>query len=80
MQKFGPKSQNLSVISGFQNFVKLRFRITLTSKNCYNSLDFEDTGPKFCMQGGGVKKSKKKFLQNFCFLYRRNVNNFQINI
>ena len=32
MQKFGPKSQNWSEISGFENFVKLRFRITLTSE------------------------------------------------
>ena len=29
MQKFGPKSQNLSEISGFENIVRLRFRITL---------------------------------------------------
>ena len=32
MQKFGPRSQNLSKISGFQKFLKLRFRITLTSE------------------------------------------------
>ena len=30
MQKFGPKSQNLSEISGFENIVSLRFPITLT--------------------------------------------------
>ena len=50
MQKIRPKSQDLSEISGFQKILKLRFCITLTSKNCYNSLDFEDTGLKFCMQ------------------------------
>ena len=44
-----PKSQTLSEISGFQNFVKSRFSVTLTSKNCYNSLDFEDTGLKICL-------------------------------
>ena len=32
MQKFGPKSQNLSEISGFENIVRLRFPITLTSE------------------------------------------------
>ena len=32
MQKFGLKSQNLSKISELQNFVKLRFCITLTSE------------------------------------------------
>ena len=32
MQKFGPKYQNLSEISGLKIFVKLRFRITLTSE------------------------------------------------
>ena len=32
MQKFGAKSQKMSEISGFHNFVKLRFRITLASE------------------------------------------------
>ena len=32
MQKFGAKPQKFSEISGFQTFVKLRFRITLTIK------------------------------------------------
>ena len=32
MQKFSQKSQNLSKISGFQNFAKWRFRITLTNE------------------------------------------------
>ena len=32
MQKFGPKSQQLNEVSGFQNFVKLRFQLTLMYK------------------------------------------------
>ena len=35
MQKFGPKPQYLSEISGFQNFVKLRFRIALTGEKWF---------------------------------------------
>ena len=32
LQKLGPKSQNLSEISGFENIVRLRFCITLTGE------------------------------------------------
>ena len=40
MQKIGQKSHQLSMISRFQNFDRLRFRLTLTHRNCHNSLKF----------------------------------------
>ena len=38
MQKIGQNPQNLSEISRFQHFEKLRFHLTLTHRNCHNSL------------------------------------------
>ena len=49
MQKFGAKSQKLIEISGFQNFSKMRFHLTLRYENCNNFLDFEGTGLIFYM-------------------------------
>ena len=42
IQKFGNKYKKLSKISRFQNFEKLRFRLTLTHRNSHNSLKFWD--------------------------------------
>ena len=50
MQIFGAKSQKLNKIPGFQNFVKLRFSITLANENRHNSIVFDDTGLIFYMQ------------------------------
>ena len=44
MQKFRPLSQKLSKISRFEKFEFLRFCLTLTHRNCHNSLNFGDTG------------------------------------
>ena len=43
IQKFGLKSQQLQEILGFQNFVKLRFLITLAYENSNNLLDLKYT-------------------------------------
>ena len=42
MQIIGQKFQNLSEISRFQIIEKMRFHLTVTHKNCYNSLIFWD--------------------------------------
>ena len=40
MQNFRPLSQKFSEISRFENFEFLRFCLTLTHRNCHNSLNF----------------------------------------
>ena len=44
MQNFRPLSQKFSEISRFEKFEFLRFCLTLTHRNCHNSLNFWDTG------------------------------------
>ena len=44
MQNFRPLSQKFSEISRFEKFEFLRFCLTLTRRNCHNSLNFWDKG------------------------------------
>ena len=43
-QNFRPLSQKFSEIWRFEKFEFLRFCLTLTHRNCHNSLNFWDTG------------------------------------
>ena len=47
MKNFELKSQKLDEILGFENLMKLIFRLDLTHKNNCNSLNFEIHGSSF---------------------------------
>ena len=46
-KKIGSKSQKVSEILRFDNFMGLRFRLDLTHENGHNSLNFEIEGSSF---------------------------------
>ena len=73
MQNFRLLPQKFSEISRFEKFEFLRFCLTLTHKNCHNSLNFWDTGLKFWIYSSFYVFYKSCFIANACIydLYAR---------
>ena len=64
MQKFGVEFLTLNNLSGFQNFVSLRFCLSLMNKNCCTLLDFETIGLIVYMQAKFYEK-KRSYLGSY---------------